>query len=149
MNASLPATIENNPVYKVGATEMPGLSATAVSAVRLALWALVGVLAALAIGQDRIREKSFAAECGGRTADWASVSSRDDLTAALAKIGMPSILKTVRFGYDGKGQWRVESAGQASRLDLPSPKSSSAMRMPSPVLKRVPRTLASSQPGPR
>ena len=65
---------------------------------------------ALEIGQDRIKEKSFAADCGGRTADWAEVNSRADLDAALAKIGMPAILKTVRFGYDGKGQARILAA---------------------------------------
>jgi 5-(carboxyamino)imidazole ribonucleotide synthase len=62
---------------------------------------------ALEIGQDRIREKRFAADCGGRTAEWAEVNSRADLDAALAKIGAPAILKTVRFGYDGKGQARI------------------------------------------
>jgi 5-(carboxyamino)imidazole ribonucleotide synthase len=64
-------------------------------------------LSALEIGQDRIREKRFAADCGGRTADWAEVNSRSDLDAALVKIGVPAILKTVRFGYDGKGQARI------------------------------------------
>jgi 5-(carboxyamino)imidazole ribonucleotide synthase len=62
---------------------------------------------ALEIGQDRILEKTFAADCGGRTADWGAVNSRADLDGALAKIGMPAILKTVRFGYDGKGQARI------------------------------------------
>jgi 5-(carboxyamino)imidazole ribonucleotide synthase len=62
---------------------------------------------ALEIGQDRIREKNFAADCGGRTAAWAEVNSRADLDEALVKIGVPAILKTVRFGYDGKGQARI------------------------------------------
>lgn len=62
---------------------------------------------ALQIGQDRIAEKRFAAECGGRTAEWAEVGSRAELDTALARIGTPAILKTVRFGYDGKGQARI------------------------------------------
>jgi 5-(carboxyamino)imidazole ribonucleotide synthase len=62
---------------------------------------------ALEIGQDRVREKMFAADCGGRPADWAEVRSRADLDRAIAKIGVPAILKTVRFGYDGKGQARL------------------------------------------
>ena len=62
---------------------------------------------ALEIGQDRIREKRFAADCGGRTADWAEVASRADLDVAIARIGTPAILKTTRFGYDGKGQARI------------------------------------------
>jgi 5-(carboxyamino)imidazole ribonucleotide synthase len=69
---------------------------------------------ALEIGQDRIREKTFAAECGGRTAAWAAVNSRDDLDAALRTIGMPAILKTVRFGYDGKGQARITKLADAN-----------------------------------
>ncbi len=68
---------------------------------------------ALEIGQDRIAEKDFAANLGARTADWSAVSTRDDLDAAVAKIGVPSILKTIRFGYDGKGQARLKSVADA------------------------------------
>ncbi len=68
---------------------------------------------ALEIGQDRILEKTFAGDCGGRTAQWAAVNSRADLDAALAQIGAPAILKTVRFGYDGKGQVRIAKASEA------------------------------------
>ena len=70
-------------------------------------------LRALEIGQDRRLEKAFAQECGGRTAAWADVSSREELDAALAKVGIPAILKTARFGYDGKGQARIHSATDA------------------------------------
>jgi 5-(carboxyamino)imidazole ribonucleotide synthase len=65
-------------------------------------------LTALEIGQDRITEKSFASDLGARTAAWASVSSRAELDAAIAAIGLPAILKTTRFGYDGKGQARIK-----------------------------------------
>ncbi len=68
---------------------------------------------ALEIGQDRVREKTFAADCGGRTANWAEVDSRAGLDAAISKIGLPAILKTVRFGYDGKGQTRLTQLGDA------------------------------------
>lgn len=71
-------------------------------------------LRALEIGQDRIAEKSFAAELGGRTAPWAAVNSLADLEPAIETIGTPSILKTVRFGYDGKGQARLKSANDAA-----------------------------------
>jgi 5-(carboxyamino)imidazole ribonucleotide synthase len=70
-------------------------------------------LRALEIGQDRIAEKSFADELGGRTARWTAVNSRPELDTALAIIGTPSILKTVRFGYDGKGQARLKSPNDA------------------------------------
>ncbi len=75
--------------------------------------ALYPPIDALEIGQDRIREKTFAADCGARTADWAEVNSRADLDTALAKIGTPAILKTTRFGYDGKGQARITKPGDA------------------------------------
>ncbi len=68
---------------------------------------------ALEIGQDRLREKTFAADCGGRTAEWAKVESREELAAAIEKIGTPAILKTTRFGYDGKGQARITSPADA------------------------------------
>jgi 5-(carboxyamino)imidazole ribonucleotide synthase len=73
--------------------------------------ALYPPLEALRIGQDRIAEKRFAENCGGRPAEWAAVESRADLDAAVAKIGLPAILKTTRFGYDGKGQFRLKAAG--------------------------------------
>ncbi len=72
-------------------------------------------LAALEIGQDRLLEKRFAAECGGRTADWFEINSYSDLDAALAKLGTPAILKTVRFGYDGKGQARIMSPAEGDQ----------------------------------
>jgi 5-(carboxyamino)imidazole ribonucleotide synthase len=70
-------------------------------------------LEALTIGQDRVAEKSFAASLGGRTATWRQVDSRADLDAAIADIGLPAILKSVRFGYDGKGQVRLAVAADA------------------------------------
>jgi 5-(carboxyamino)imidazole ribonucleotide synthase len=70
-------------------------------------------LAALMIAQDRIAEKEFAAAHGGRTAPWARVDTRADLDAAIERIGTPAILKTTRFGYDGKGQARLMSPADA------------------------------------
>jgi 5-(carboxyamino)imidazole ribonucleotide synthase len=70
-------------------------------------------IAALRIAQDRIAEKQFAAAQGAITAPWASVTTREELSTALAQIGTPSILKTTRFGYDGKGQARLMSPADA------------------------------------
>jgi 5-(carboxyamino)imidazole ribonucleotide synthase len=70
-------------------------------------------LAALRIAQDRVAEKTFAAAQGAVTAAWAVVNSRADLDAAIAAIGTPAILKTTRFGYDGKGQARLTSHADA------------------------------------
>ncbi|SDA27213.1 5-(carboxyamino)imidazole ribonucleotide synthase [Sphingomonas sp. NFR15] len=69
--------------------------------------------AALGVAQDRAEEKSFVGELGGRTAPWAKVESLDDLYAAVAAIGTPAILKTLRLGYDGKGQVRLHRADEA------------------------------------
>ncbi len=75
--------------------------------------------AALETAQDRLHEKRFVEDLGGRTAPYAPIDSRADLDAALATIGTPAILKTRRDGYDGKGQWRLHSADDAAALDLP------------------------------
>jgi len=58
----------------------------------------------LAIAQDRAREKAFIEGCGGRVAAWRSVSTLEEVEAAIAEIGLPNVLKTRRYGYDGKGQ---------------------------------------------
>jgi 5-(carboxyamino)imidazole ribonucleotide synthase len=54
--------------------------------------------------QDRLIEKDFVRKLGIATADYAEVSSVAGLRDAILKIGSPSVLKTRRFGYDGKGQ---------------------------------------------
>jgi 5-(carboxyamino)imidazole ribonucleotide synthase len=68
---------------------------------------------ALAVAQDRLAEKSLARSLGVMTAEFASVSSRADLDAALSRIGCPAVLKTNRMGYDGKGQAKIMSPGDA------------------------------------
>ncbi len=70
--------------------------------------------AALAAAQDRAAEKEFVARLGGRTAPWARVDDRAGLDAALAAVGTPAILKTRRFGYDGKGQARIAAPADAA-----------------------------------
>jgi 5-(carboxyamino)imidazole ribonucleotide synthase len=75
---------------------------------------------ALETAQDRLAEKRFVEELGGRPAPWAAVDSAADLAAAIARIGAPGILKTRRDGYDGKGQWRIMAPGDAAALDLPA-----------------------------
>ena len=54
--------------------------------------------------QDRLIEKDFVKKLGIGTADYADVSSPATLRAAIARIGLPAVIKTRRFGYDGKGQ---------------------------------------------
>jgi 5-(carboxyamino)imidazole ribonucleotide synthase len=69
---------------------------------------------ALTISQDRILEKVFLTGLGLRTAPYAAVEVRADLTAALDRIGAPAILKTTRLGYDGKGQARIMAPADAA-----------------------------------
>jgi 5-(carboxyamino)imidazole ribonucleotide synthase len=54
--------------------------------------------------QDRLVEKDFVKRLGIATADYADVSSAATLRIAIARIGLPAVIKTRRFGYDGKGQ---------------------------------------------
>ncbi|WP_333673030.1 5-(carboxyamino)imidazole ribonucleotide synthase [Elioraea tepidiphila] len=58
----------------------------------------------LATAQDRILEKSFLNSIGVPTAPWMPIRTPADAEAALAAVGLPAVLKTARFGYDGKGQ---------------------------------------------
>ncbi|MEH3099890.1 5-(carboxyamino)imidazole ribonucleotide synthase [Sphingomonas adhaesiva] len=67
----------------------------------------------LEVAQDRVREKTFVEQVGGRPARWRAVNDRAELDAAIAAIGCPAVLKTTRFGYDGKGQARLTSAADA------------------------------------
>lgn len=62
---------------------------------------------ALAITQDRLAEKSFLEDLGVPLAGFVEVNSVADLEAAVRTLGRPSVLKTRRFGYDGKGQTMI------------------------------------------
>lgn len=70
-------------------------------------------LKAVAIAQDRWREKQFLSSVGLPTVVHARVGSAADLGAALAAVPMPAILKTSRMGYDGRGQIAVGSEAEA------------------------------------
>ncbi len=67
----------------------------------------------LEIAQDRLTEKNFVAALGGVPAPFTPVPDRAALDIALEQIGAPAILKTVRMGYDGKGQARLATAADA------------------------------------
>jgi 5-(carboxyamino)imidazole ribonucleotide synthase len=70
---------------------------------------------ALAASQDRILEKKFLSGLGLSIAPYAQIDSLQDLEIALKSIGTPAILKTRRFGYDGKGQARLWATDQATK----------------------------------
>ena len=64
---------------------------------------------ALEASQDRIREKTLFQSLGIPTPEFAAVNSRQELAEAVHRIGLPAVLKTCRFGYDGKGQRVLET----------------------------------------
>ena len=68
---------------------------------------------AVAIVQDRSHEKSWLVQNGFATAPFALVYSEGDLDAGMADVGAPALLKVARFGYDGKGQARVNTREEA------------------------------------
>jgi 5-(carboxyamino)imidazole ribonucleotide synthase len=70
---------------------------------------------ALAVSQDRLSEKSFFQRLGIATAPFADVGSKEDLHAAVDRLGLPIVLKTRRFGYDGKGQFLLRERADVER----------------------------------
>ena len=74
----------------------------------------------LATTQDRIAEKDFIAGLGIGTAPYAAVATSAELSTALDRIGRPAVLKTRRFGYDGKGQAAIakDAAAEAAWQDV-------------------------------
>lgn len=68
---------------------------------------------ALEVAQDRLHEKTCFRSLGIDTPAFEAVSTWPELAAALARVGLPAVLKTRRFGYDGKGQAVLRSEGDA------------------------------------
>ncbi|TXM99084.1 5-(carboxyamino)imidazole ribonucleotide synthase [Methylobacterium sp. WL122] len=70
---------------------------------------------ALATTQDRLSEKDFINRLGIPTAPFRAVDTPDDFARALDAIGRPAVLKTRRFGYDGKGQRIIRTEAESDR----------------------------------
>lgn len=68
---------------------------------------------ALAVAQDRVDEKTYLNAVGAPTVAFAAVTTLADLTAAIATLDLPALLKTRREGYDGKGQVWIRNAADA------------------------------------
>ena len=66
--------------------------------------------------QDRLIEKDFVSRLGIGTADYADVSSVGTIRAAIERIGLPAVIKTRRFGYDGKGQAIIRAGDDIDRI---------------------------------
>ena len=71
-------------------------------------------LRALQTTQNRLREKEFLREAGFPVAPFRAVPDRASLDAAMGEVGVPAVLKTAGFGYDGKGQTRISDPEDAS-----------------------------------
>ena len=67
----------------------------------------------LHVAQNRLREKGFFAQAGLPVTPFAPVHSLADLRAGLETLGLPAVLKTAAFGYDGKGQVKIDDPSQA------------------------------------
>ncbi len=74
---------------------------------------------ALEICRHRVREKQFLASHGFPVAPFRVIASLEDLERGLAELGVPAILKTAEFGYDGKGQRRIAHADEAALAFAP------------------------------
>lgn len=77
---------------------------------------------ALEAAQDRLNEKTLFQKLGIPTTEFVAVNSRAELDVAVRKLGLPSVLKTRRLGYDGKGQWVLRTQEDVAALgkDFPS-----------------------------
>jgi len=69
---------------------------------------------ALSTAQDRVDEKTFLNAVGATTVDFEPVDTIDDLISGLERLGLPSLLKTRRDGYDGKGQIWIRNVSEAA-----------------------------------
>ena len=77
--------------------------------------------AALEVAQDRLKEKALFRKLGIATTEFAPVHNLKSLDAAVTSIGLPAVLKTSRFGYDGKGQWTLRTAADVEKLKTEIP----------------------------
>jgi 5-(carboxyamino)imidazole ribonucleotide synthase len=94
-------------------------AATAAAAAQRALVRPAGQV--LHTTQNRLREKSFLARHGIPVTPFRPVRSVADLRAAVAELGLPAVLKTADFGYDGKGQTNLQAAADGEAAVLKSP----------------------------
>ncbi len=70
----------------------------------------------LHITQHRLREKTFLSQNGFPVTPFRAVKTVEDLRAAASLLGLPSILKTAGFGYDGKGQTKLSTLGEGEKV---------------------------------
>jgi 5-(carboxyamino)imidazole ribonucleotide synthase len=66
----------------------------------------------LHIAQHRLREKTFLSASGFPVTQFRRVNSLEELSRAAQELGLPAILKTAGYGYDGKGQFRIKNPSE-------------------------------------
>jgi len=76
---------------------------------------------ALKMSQDRLAERRFVEANGGAVAPWREVSSPDEIRAAAEALGYPVRLKAATGGYDGRGQVRLDNAGDLDSVIVAPP----------------------------
>jgi 5-(carboxyamino)imidazole ribonucleotide synthase len=93
---------------------------------------------ALEAAQDRINEKNLFRQLGIATTEFEPIHKQEDVDAAIAKLGLPAILKTCRMGYDGKGQWILKKTEDVARAknEIPAELFSQEQRNAPLILER-------------
>jgi len=71
---------------------------------------------AIKAGGDRRIEKALLDKAGVRNANYAAIETREDFDRAIAKVGIPMVLKSALGGYDGKGQWRLKDSADIDTI---------------------------------
>jgi len=71
--------------------------------------------------QHRLREKTFLSSNGFPTTGFRAVRSVEDVRKAVAELGLPAVIKTASFGYDGKGQSTVKTPAEAEAMVKAAP----------------------------
>ncbi|HAS64248.1 MAG TPA: 5-(carboxyamino)imidazole ribonucleotide synthase [Vibrio sp.] len=71
---------------------------------------------AIKAGGDRRIEKALLDKAGVRNANYAVIETREDFDRAIAKVGIPMVLKSALGGYDGKGQWRLKDSADIDTI---------------------------------
>ena len=93
---------------------------------------------ALEVAQDRLAEKDFLGGLGLATAPYAAVDGAGRPRRGAGRLGAPAILKTRRFGYDGKGQVRLDAGALGGGLggDRRGARGAGGFRRPSSARSR-------------
>lgn len=102
---------------------------------------------AVGIAQDRIREKAFFRSHGFPVGNFAVIETAAELSLARGRVKFPAILKTARFGYDGKGQVRVDSPDALEEAWAQMKHSAAVLEELLPLTKEVSVVLARSANG--